>query len=115
MKTSLYYQGEGRTFGATPRQRTSVIPTRAHERKSTAEQSWPCPFSAEPDTVSQVQLRRLVREVIDHHLPAYEPEVFSQPETLNKISCWRTAGMVPWGVSKMLNYGNVFRSCRTGI
>jgi hypothetical protein len=45
------------------------LPTREHKRKSKADQLWPYPFACELDAIEPDDLRALVRQAIERHLP----------------------------------------------
>jgi len=48
------------------------LPTRPHKRATTADQRWPHPYACELDAIPPDDLRTLVREAIEQHLPADE-------------------------------------------
>lgn len=56
------------------------LPTRPPKRNSKADQRWPHDFAAELDAIPPDDLRRIVRDAIEQHLPAFELEFLKQVE-----------------------------------
>jgi len=48
------------------------LPTRPHKRATTADRNWPHPYACELDAIPPDDLRTLVQDAIEQHLPADE-------------------------------------------
>ena len=62
------------------------LPTRPAKRKSAADKRWPHAFAAELDAIPPDTLREIVREAIEHHLPAYELAHLKRVEEAERAS-----------------------------
>ena len=70
------------------------LPTRPHKRATVADQRWPHPYACELDAIPPDDLRALVREAIEQHLPADEFARLLKIEAAERatmqefLSCW---------------------------
>ena len=56
------------------------LPTRPHKRESAADRAWPHDYACELDAFPPDTLRKLVRRVIERHLPRFQLEILKQAE-----------------------------------
>jgi hypothetical protein len=56
------------------------LPAGEPKRKSRADEAWPHPYAIELDAIEPDDLRRMVREVIDHYLPPEQLEILRVAE-----------------------------------
>lgn len=69
-----------------------ALPTRPPKRNTTADQRWPYDFAAELDAIPPDDLRELVRNAIEHHLPSYELDRLKEAEKLERATLWEFIG-----------------------
>jgi hypothetical protein len=56
------------------------LPAREHKRKSPADKAWPHPYAIELDAIEPDDLRRMVRQIIEHYLPPDQLEILRVAE-----------------------------------
>ncbi|MGP9804503.1 hypothetical protein [Paracoccus sp. NSM] len=67
------------------------LPTRPAKRTSIADQRWPYDFAAELDAIPPDTIRQLVKDAIEHHLPAWELEYLREVEAEERSMLLRIA------------------------
>lgn len=72
--------------------RDMALPTRPPKRNSKADQRWPHDFAAELDAIPPDDLRQMVREAIERHLPSAELERLKEIEDLERETLWQFIG-----------------------
>lgn len=68
------------------------LPTRPPKRKTTADKNWPYANAAELDAIPPDDLRTLVRDAIEHYLPAGELQKLKEIETLERNTLFQFIG-----------------------
>jgi hypothetical protein len=68
------------------------LPIRDHKRKSPADKAWPYPYAIELDAIEPDDLRRMVRQVIEHYLPPDQLEILRTAETSERELLTRLVG-----------------------
>jgi hypothetical protein len=76
---------------------TRWLPTREPKRKTPADMAWPHPWAIELDAIEPDDLRRIVHEAIEHHLPAEQFKILKVAEESERglLAVW--AGIEPEG------------------
>ena len=70
------------------------LPTRPHKRATVADRRWPYPYACELDAIPPDDLRTLVHDAIEQHLPAAEFAKLLKIEAAERakmeefLSCW---------------------------
>jgi hypothetical protein len=73
------------------------LPTREHKRNSRADQLWPHPFACELDAVEPDDLRDVVRQAIEHHLPADQLKILQTAEVSEREQIAGLVGRITGG------------------
>ena len=68
------------------------LPTRPHKRTTTADKRWPHPYACELAAIPPDDLRALVREAIERHLPASELARLKHTEELERETMMQFLG-----------------------
>jgi len=68
------------------------LPTRPAKRNTKADQRWPYKFAAELDAIAPDDLRAMVRDAIEDHLPAYELRRLKEIEAEERATLMQFVG-----------------------